>query len=74
MISGFSRAYQALGDSGYLESATKAAQFVQSQLFKADSGVLISNTGWVRHNYFVKFLVFCTVSVVIQYLYIIMDV
>ena len=57
MISGFSRAYQALGDSGYLERATKAAQFVQSHLFKADSGVLIrnayrdNNTGWVRDNF-----------------------
>ena len=57
MISGFSRAYQALGDSAYLERATKAAQFVQSQLYKADSGVLIrnayrdSNTGWVRDNF-----------------------
>ena len=43
MISGLSRAYQALGDSAYLERATRAAQFVQSQLYKADSGRLIRN-------------------------------
>ncbi len=43
MISGLSRAYQALGDSAYLERATRAAQFVQSQLYKADSGLLIRN-------------------------------
>ena len=43
MISGLSRAYQVLGDSAYLERATRAAQFVQSQLYKADSGQLIRN-------------------------------
>ena len=43
MISGLSRAHQALGDSAYLERATRAAQFVQSQLYKTDSGRLIRN-------------------------------
>ena len=43
MISGLSRAYQALGDSAYLERATRTAQFVQSQLYKPDSGRLIRN-------------------------------
>ena len=43
MISGLSHAYQALGDSTYLERVTQAAQFVQTHLFKADTGVLIRN-------------------------------
>ena len=43
MISGFCHAYQALGDSTYLERATKAAQFIQTHLYKVDSGVLIRN-------------------------------
>ena len=43
MISGFSRAYQALGDSTYLDRATKSAQFVHGHLYKVDRGVLIRN-------------------------------
>ena len=43
MISGFSQAYQALGDSAYLERATKSAEFVRAQLYKVDRGVLIRN-------------------------------
>ena len=56
MISGFTHAYQALGDTTYLERATRAAQFVQAHLYKADSGVLIRNTyrdGTCTHNLYI---------------------
>ena len=55
MISGLCHAYQSLGDSSYLVRATEAARFVESHLYKSDSGVLIRNayrdnsTGYVRY-------------------------
>lgn len=41
MISGFARAYQALGDVRYLTAATKAAAFIRTYLYDSDTSVLL---------------------------------
>lgn len=41
MISAFARAYQVLGNSEYLESAEKAADFIRKHLYKDSEGILL---------------------------------
>ena len=41
MISAFARAAQVLNDSGYLEVANKAADFIQQKLYRADTNTLL---------------------------------
>ena len=43
MISAYARGTQVLGDSGYLEAATRAAAFVRAQLYDASRKVLVRN-------------------------------
>lgn len=43
MITGFSRASQALGDHMYLDRAVKAAQFIKDHLYDPKKGVLVRN-------------------------------
>jgi uncharacterized protein len=43
MISAYARAAQVLGDSGYLEAATRAATFARAQLYDASRKVLVRN-------------------------------
>jgi uncharacterized protein YyaL (SSP411 family) len=44
MMSALARAHQVLGDAAYLESATRAAEFVEGELFDPTRGVLFR--GW----------------------------
>lgn len=43
MISGYARAFQALGDKNYLEKAIRAAEFLKNHLYNSESGTLSRN-------------------------------